>query len=266
MADPASTREGFTMTEMVSIDTLDAPDGEPLVQIRMHAPRANALEPSFLDSLHRAFDELDETGSRRALLVGGRNFSTGGDVGRFHEAAQSGDAQSYAQLVVPPLQALVMRMLEMPVVFAACIRGATTGGSAGLVFASDLVVAAPDAFLQPYYSVMGYAPDGGWTALLPELVGAGLARSWVMANRRNEAVELERIGLVDAIDAEPEQRACAMLAELDTGTALATKAVIWNSDRRAAVEAQLDAEAAAFQSLIGRPETLERMRTFLQLD
>lgn len=254
------------MTEMVTLETLKAPDGEPLIQIRMQAPRANALEPGFLDALHGAFDEVEGSGSQRAVLVAGRNFSTGGDVGRFHEAAQRGEAVSYAEHVVPPLQSLIMRMLEMPVVFAAGVRGATTGGSAGLVFASDLVVAAPDAFMQPYYSVMGFAPDGGWTALLPELVGAGLARSWVMSNRRQQAPDLERLGLVDAVDPEPEERAIALLTELDTGTALATKAVIWNADRRATVKAQLDAEAAAFQSLIGRPETLERMRSFLQLD
>jgi len=34
-----------------------------------------------------------------------------------------------------------------------------TGGGAGFLFAADLAVLAPDAFVQPYYTRMGFAPS-----------------------------------------------------------------------------------------------------------
>jgi 2-(1,2-epoxy-1,2-dihydrophenyl)acetyl-CoA isomerase len=252
------------MSGLVSCTETELSGGEPCFRITMQAPRANALEPGLLAELHHAFDALERSGAQKALIAGGRNFSTGGDVGRFFEAAQQGRAERYADQVVPVLQNLVLRMIESPVVFAAALRGAATGGSAGLLFAADLAAAAPDAFVQPYYGVMGFAPDGGWAALLPELIGAAPAQGWLLANTRHGAAELMRLGLVQAIDDEPETRALALLAGVEAGTALAAKQVIWNGTRRASLRAGLDAETAAFRELIGRQETLSRMKQFLQ--
>lgn len=73
-------------------------------------------------------------------------------------------------------------------------------------------------------------------------------------------VELARIGLVQAA----EERAPALLSAVDTGTALATKAMFWNDARLATVRAGLTAEAESFRQLIGRQETLTRMQKFPQ--
>ncbi|WP_170424118.1 enoyl-CoA hydratase/isomerase family protein [Ruegeria arenilitoris] len=252
------------MSGLVTWQTIELPNSEPCFQIRLQAPRANALEPGLLAELHRAFDALDQLDVQKALISGGRNFSTGGDVGRFAEAARAGPIDSYTAQVVPVLQALVLRMVEMPVVLASAIRGAATGGSAGMVFASDLVVAAPDAFVQPYYGVVGFAPDGGWTALLPDLIGGANASGWIMANHRKGSEQLKGLGLVQAVDPDPETRAAKLLAEIDTGTALATKSLFWDDKRRAVVKTRLEAETEAFRALIGRPETLTKMQEFLQ--
>lgn len=252
------------MSGLVSCTETGLPGGEPCFRITMQAPRANALEPGLLAELHNAFDALERSGAQKALITGGRNFSTGGDVGRFLEAAQQDRAESYAEQVVPALQDLILRMTAMPVLIAAALRGAATGGAAGLLFAADLAAAAPDAFVQPYYGVMGFAPDGGWAALLPELIGAAPAQGWLLANTRHGAAELMRLGLVQAVDDDPEARARALLAGVEAGTALSAKQLIWNGTRRAGLRAGLDAETAAFRKLIGRQETLSRMKQFLQ--
>lgn len=253
------------MTALVSCDTKALPTGEPCFHIKLTAPRANALEPGLLSDLHGAFDALERSGARKALIAGGRNFSTGGDVGRFYAAAKAGEATRYAEAVVPALQKLVLRMIKAPVILASALRGAVTGGSAGLIAASDLVVAAPDAFMQPYYDTVGFAPDGGWTAILPELIGGGAARSWILANRNHGAETLVSLGLVQVIDHNPEARALSMLTDLDANTACATKALFWDTARCALVKQRLDAETAAFCALIGRSETKTRMRQFLQV-
>lgn len=252
------------MSDPVAYHQETLPNGEACFVISLQAPRANALEPCLLQGLHRAFDALERSGAQKALIKGGRNFSTGGDVARFLDAAEQGGAEDYCDQVVPPLQDLIQRLLDMPVVIASAVQGAATGGGAGLIFASDLAVAAPDAFVQPYYSVMGFAPDGGWAVLLPELIGTARARSWVMANQRLGATDLHSLGLVQDVSPLPSARARHLLSEIDTDMALAAKALLWDEVRRARLRAGLAAEAAAFRRLIGQPTTRFRMREFLQ--
>lgn len=240
------------------------PGLEPCLRIKMAAPRSNALEPGLLSELRGAFDAVERSGVTKVLLSSGRNFSSGGDVIRFYDATQNGDAAQYAKSVVPALQELVLRMLSMPVIFAVAARGAVTGGSSGFVFGADIAVAAPDAFMQPYYNSMGFAPDGGWTAVLPKLIGGGHARGWLNSNHRFSAAKLCQLGLVQAVDSEPEAQALAMLDQMDVGSALATKSLLWNESMLADVQQGLEAETSAFDNLIGRQETLSRMEQFLQ--
>lgn len=254
------------MTDLVQTGILTLENGERCFSIGLDAPRANALEPGLMAALSAVLDELDASGARTALLTGGRNFSSGGDVGRFYEAALSGQAVAYAEKVVPPLQQFVLRMIGMPVIFAVAARGAVTGGSAGFLFASDLAVLSPDAFVQPYYGVAGFAPDGGWTATLPERIGAGPALQWILSNRRAGAEDLVAQNLADCIHDRPEEEALRRLSGLDINTALAAKALILDEDRRALIEKRLNAETVHFRDLIGRAETVTKMGGFPGLE
>ena len=251
------------MTDRLTCDLTELPSGEGCFHISLHAPRANSLVPAFLTDLHHAFDHLEKSGASKSLITSGRNFSSGGDVAGFYGAAHQDRAEAYARDVVPQLQDLVLRMIEAPVLIASAVRGAATGGSAGLVFASDLVTAAPNAFVQPYYGIMGYAPDGGWTATLPELIGLGPARGWLIANRRQKAPDLLQMGLAQAVSDDPEAQALHLLSSVETGTALASKRLLWTAERVARVRTALRAETEAFVQLIGRPEVLARMNDFL---
>ncbi len=247
------------MTALVAMDF----GGDGIFRLTLSAPRANALEPELLMELDRALDTLAASGARSAILAGGRNFSTGGDVDRFMQAALAGCAETYADKVVPLLQACILRMVQMPVLIALAGRGAITGGAAGFLFASDLAVLAPDAFVQPYYAPVGFAPDGGWTALLPERIGAGAAQDWLMADHRRSADDLCRIGLAREIHATPERRAAEILANLDTGSALAVKRLIWDTERVNTLKRRLAAETRAFRARIGQPDTRAGMARFL---
>ena len=251
------------MTRLVRTEMRTTPTGEPCFQISLQAQRANALEPGLLTALAEAFDELDRSGARLVLLTGGRNFSSGGDVSRFHAAAEEGRAAAYASEVVPLLQALVLRMIKTPAIFAVAARGAITGGAAGFLFASDLAVLAPEAFVQPYYTQVGFAPDGGWTAILPDRIGAGLAASWLHTDRRRDAREIVDLGLAAEVEPNPEARAYELLAGTNVDAALAVKVLLWDGARCAAVRQRLDAETNAFKQRISLPETRIGMARFL---
>ncbi|MFP7572019.1 enoyl-CoA hydratase/isomerase family protein [Marivita sp. S2033] len=247
------------MTGLVT--TSQGDDG--LFRLTLCAPRSNALEPRVLTELDRGLDALAASGCERAILAGGRNFSSGGDVERFHQAATENRAEAYAAEVVPVLQRCVLRMVQMPVLFAVAARGAITGGSAGLLFASDLAVLAPDVFVQPYYTRVGFAPDGGWAALLPERLGVGAAQDWLLSDRRVGADDLCRIGLAREVHASPEERAADILSGMNVASALAIKRLVWDDDRVHALRRRLSAETDAFRALIGQPATRAGMARFL---
>ncbi|WP_375589459.1 enoyl-CoA hydratase/isomerase family protein [Hoeflea alexandrii] len=252
------------MTAKVAFDTVDLPGGASCVRLTLSGGRANALEPGLLGDLISALDRAEAQDARIILLCGGRNFSSGGDVRGFHAATLDGRGQDYARTVVPLLQTIVARLIAMPRLVVVAARGAITGGSAGLLFAADLAVLAPDAFVQPYYPQVGFAPDGGWTALLPERIGAGRAAEWLQSDRQLSAEALWDAGLATAVSDIPEEQALELAASGEIGTRLMTKALIWDSARRRHIETRLEAETTAFLERIGQPDTLRGMSRFLE--
>jgi 2-(1,2-epoxy-1,2-dihydrophenyl)acetyl-CoA isomerase len=252
------------MTAKVAFDEVNLRGGAVCARLTLAGGRANALEPGLLGDLTAALDRAEARDARVILLCGGRNFSSGGDVRGFHAATLDDRGQDYARTVVPLLQTVVARLIGMPRLVVVAARGAITGGSAGLLFAADLAVLAPDTFVQPYYPQVGFAPDGGWTALLPERIGAGRAAEWLQSDRRLSAQALCDAGLATMVSDAPEDQALELVASGEIGTRLMTKALIWDSARRGQVGARLDAETAAFLERIGQPDTLRGMSRFLE--
>lgn len=236
-----------------------------VLRLTLCAPRANALTPELLDAIRAALDAVDRACPATLIVAGGRNFCSGGDVARFLEAANAGKAKDHARRVVPALQEVVLRLFGLPATVAVAARGAITGGGAGLLFAADCAVLAPDAFVQPYYSRMGFAPDGGWTALLPDRIGRARVGSWIATDRRRDAEALMGLGLCDAVDADTETAMLRLLEGASTGTRIATKRLLRDEPTLAELAAALDAETAAFLERIDTPEVTRRMATFLGL-
>lgn len=253
------------MTGPVTTCFADLPSGATCARLRLAAPRANALEPGLLLALSEALDAAEKGRADVVLLASaGRNFCSGGDVARFAQEVAAGRGACYANQVVPLLQDIVLRLLSMPRLVALAGKGAITGGGAGLLFASDLAVLSPDAFVQPWYTAVGFAPDGGWTAVLPERIGAGAAASLQLANRRLDAPAAQIMGLAVAVDDDPEARALALLSEMNIEAAKATKRLVWDKARLKLAEARLKAETAAFRARIAQPDTVAGMAQFLE--
>ncbi len=249
------------MTVRVSFEMRDS--GRRVARLCLDAPRSNALTPDLLQALATALDRVEASGVEAVLISGGRNFSTGGDVAAFHAAALRGEGRSFAENLVPILQDIVFRLVSMPCLVGVAARGAVTGGAAGLLFAADVAAVSPECFVQPYYPTVGFAPDGGWSALLPERVGAGAAAGWLLQDRRVTGPDIVSLGLAEACVEHPEPAVLDALDRGRIGARLVAKALIWDAPRKARLRARLDRETEAFLDLIDRPETLEGMAAFL---
>ncbi|MBV0913789.1 enoyl-CoA hydratase/isomerase family protein [Anianabacter salinae] len=237
--------------------------GRGTVTLALTAPRAAALTPEVLDALRAALDTAERSAPHTLFLTGGRNFCSGGDVARFLQAADSGEARDYARRVVPALQEIVLRLYRMPATVAVAARGAITGGGAGFLFAADCAVLAPEAFVQPYYGRVGFAPDGGWTALLPGRIGHARAGAWIAGDHRHGAESLRQMGLCNDVSPSPEAAIVDLLGKTGADTRIATKALLRDDAHCAGIEARLKAETEAFLDRIDRPDVRRGMAAFV---
>jgi len=224
--------------------------------------RCNALTAELLDALHAALDRLDAPSA--VLLRGaGRHFSTGGDVARFAAEAGAGNGRAYADRVLGGLNRVILRLASFPCPVIAEVRGALTGGALGLVLAADLVAMDRRAFIQPFYVCVGFAPDGGWTAMLPARIGAARARSIQLLNTRLSAEEALTLDLAQSVGDDPAAATAEWLTQLadhDQGAIAATKRLLLDLP---ALEVGLEAERRAFLNRIDLPEVRAGMAAFL---
>lgn len=249
----------------------DLRDEGPVRHITLNTPlRHNCLDLNMVEALYKAFTTPLEYETRLILLRGaGRNFSSGGDVATFLKEFDQGGAD-YARKIVGTLHEIMLTMVSLPVPILTGLQGLVTGGSFGLILCSDHVVMTEDAFIQPYYGKVGFGPDGGWTALLPDIIGPRRALSAQLFNQHFSAQDALNLGLVDkvcaddAIDALLEEQ-CKRLITMDLATLSSSKALIWHSERRAALKAALDRETENFIQLYTRPETQAGMAKFMDL-
>ncbi|WP_259779396.1 enoyl-CoA hydratase/isomerase family protein [Aestuariispira ectoiniformans] len=244
----------------------------PVARITLNRPdRHNSLVPELLEELLSCVDEVSRNDDIRAVVLqaNGCSFSTGGDVQAFHD--QGADIKGYARSIVGALNRCLLALMDCPHPVIGRIHGPVTGGSLGLLLACDLAVMSQKAFIQPYYCEVGFTPDGGWLAILPDRIGARQAGEIMLLNRRVTAADALRLGLVSAVaeDSQIDDWLDERIAEL-TGKVLhslrATKKALWTQERRRECAGALDRELNDFIAHIDLPETWAGMSKFLGLE
>lgn len=244
----------YTQVDGIATLTLDRPE------------RHNALVPELLDGMRDALDRCRR--DRPAALIlraEGRSFSTGGDVAGFYDVPRA-ERCDYAARIVGALNAVILDLLRLPVPTVAAVHGLVTGGSVGLVLACDIAVAGPRTHFAPWYTTVGFSPDGGWTALMPERIGRGRALDVQLTNRRIEAREALDLGLVQYLagDGEVEYRAREVAERLraaQPGSVCRTLALTRPDPEQ--VARALDAEYRHFLQQIDSDEADRGMAVFL---
>ena len=238
-----------------------------VAEVTLNRPqRHNALVPALLQALSEVMIRVEQRAPRAMVLSArGPSFSTGGDVAAFHDTPRDQRA-AYAEEVVGGLNGVILQLLRLPVPTVAAVHGMVTGGSLGLVLACDLVVADPRAAFTPWYTVVGFSPDGGWTALLPERIGRGRALDLQLRNASLEAGEAHASGLVQCLaeEGQTRERALALAAEMHTrwsGSVRGTLAL--TRPDSGTVAAGLEAEKRAFVAQIVSDEAEAGMAAFL---
>ncbi|MDX1571843.1 MAG: enoyl-CoA hydratase/isomerase family protein [Xanthomonadales bacterium] len=239
---------------------------DELCRLNLNRPeRHNALVPELLQALLTELDTLSASPPRALILAAnGRSFSTGGDLREFWEQRDSIGA--YAHRLVGLLNQVILALRGFPAPVICAVNGIVCGGSLGLLLASDIVLLSERATITPYYGQVGFSPDGGWTALLPQVIGSSRVAELLFDNASLEPGEAVARGLASRIDPQPLEAAHRLgsrFGKLEAGSARTAKQLL-NGDLDA-VAARLERERETFVAQAQTPEALAGIRRFLRI-
>jgi enoyl-CoA hydratase/carnithine racemase len=173
-------------------------------QIALGRPeRRNALGVADYAALAEALSRIGGEPGARAILLSstGPVFCAGNDRAEF--------ATEWPQ----PPQGPVVRFLEalhgadLPIV--AAVQGGAIGIGATMLLHCDLIVAAPEAFLQYPFVDLGIGPEGASSRLLPQCIGTARAMDLLLTGRRVGAEEALALGLISRIGTPADALALA---------------------------------------------------------
>lgn len=248
---------------------------DPLVTLRRqgkiaivslnHPARHNALVPGLLSRFLQVLEHDDcQSAAVVILRAEGRSFSTGGDLSGFQNHRNTID--TYAGQLVGLLNQVILAIYTHPAAVVCAVQGRVTGGSLGLMLAADHVIMCRGKTVTPYYPVVGFSPDGGWTAILPDIIGRQKAMHWLASNASNDADTCLALGLVhQVVEADCDAAALAWaetVADSVAGCIASTRKLL-NSDIER-LSLRLEAERKSFVRQVQTQQALDGIDSFLR--
>jgi enoyl-CoA hydratase len=167
------------------------------VRIVLDRPaKLNALSGPLVAELMAALDAAVADPAVRVIVLegAGRAFSSGYDLGEEVEGGVEGPVQWRSLLAADV--AATLRILDCPKPVIAQVHGYALAGGLEIAMACDLVVAAEGTRLGEPEIRYGSAPV---TLLMPYLIGQKKTRELLLTGDLIDAVEAERIGLVNRV-------------------------------------------------------------------
>ncbi|MDA1118817.1 MAG: enoyl-CoA hydratase/isomerase family protein [Proteobacteria bacterium] len=172
--------------------------------ITFNRPQArNALTFAMYERLAEICNLANDDRSIKALLLtgaGDKAFAAGTDISQFRAFDKAQDALDYEARIDRVLGAL--ERCRVPTI--AAIKGACTGGGAGIAVCCDLRIAAGNArFGFPVARTLGNCLSSGNYARLAALIGPARVKDMIFRARLVEAPEALAIGLVGEVVEDP---------------------------------------------------------------
>jgi methylglutaconyl-CoA hydratase len=160
--------------------------------------RRNAFDAQMIEELTAAFANLTRDGTCRVIVIEGEGkaFCAGADLAWMKRQMTATVEENAADAL--KLADLYEAVSCAPQAVIAKVHGWALGGGAGLLCASDVVVAADDAQIGFTETRLGLVP----AVISPYVVmkiGAGQARRWFVTGAKMDAKQALAIGLVHRV-------------------------------------------------------------------
>jgi 2-(1,2-epoxy-1,2-dihydrophenyl)acetyl-CoA isomerase len=187
MPDSAGTRVELTVSDGIA----------HLMLVRTGA--RNAIDPAMVRALDEAVATCAGDPTIRAMLItaAGPAFTVGGDLQHFFTVLDRLPAE--LDEMIPIYHSALVRLAYLSVPVVCAVQGAAAGGGLGLLWCSDVVLAAEDAKLATGFAQLALSGDGGSSWFLPRLVGLRRAQEMILDNRVLTAAEAAEWGLISRV-------------------------------------------------------------------
>lgn len=222
--------------------------------IKLNRPKEfNALNDELFKDLIKALEFcIDDEETKVVVITGeGKAFCAGGDVSLFKD----GDTGDTLRQLIKGMNTVILAIRRMPKPVIAMINGMTAGGGMSLASACDLRICGSSARFKQAYTASGLVPDGGWSILIPLLVGFGKASEMAYIDPLFGAREALNSGFVTMVveDAELENTTMGIAQKLAKGPLIAYALVKENLNNAffSLLERQLELEKQAM-TIAGR--------------
>ncbi len=171
-----------------------------IARVTFNRPQArNALTFAMYDRLAEVCEIANKDRSIKAMLLTGageKAFAAGTDISQFRAFDKAQDALDYEARIDRVLGAL--ERCRVPTV--AAIRGACTGGGAGIAVCCDLRIASKTLRMGfPVARTLGNTLSSGNYARLAALIGPARVKDMIFRARLVEADEALAVGLVTEV-------------------------------------------------------------------
>lgn len=193
--------------------------------LEIQRPPNNFFDVDLINDMSKAFDELDNDTSTRALVLcaQGKHFCAGANFGDPQRNAarprQTGEGN--------PLYNAAVRLFSARKPVIAAVQGAAVGGGFGLAVMPDFRVVCPEARFTANFVKLGFHPGFGLTHTLPKIIGQQRANLMFMSGRRINGETAYEWGLADVLtDAENlRSEAIRLAGEIAENAPLAVESV-----------------------------------------
>jgi 2-(1,2-epoxy-1,2-dihydrophenyl)acetyl-CoA isomerase len=239
-----------------------------IATIKLNRPKAfNSLDFGLGDDFAKALEICQDDDEAKVIVITGegRAFCAGGDVALFKESTDTSDTLRHL-IKRLNLCIFLIRNIRKPVI--AAINGATGGAGITIAAACDLRICAASVKFRQAYTSIGLIPDGGWTLLVPLLIGFGNASELVYLDPVFDAHKALELGLVNKVvdDGELEKVTRDIASKLAQGPS-ASFAIIkdnLNSAMLGLLERQLELERKGMIMAGKTADAAEGIASFLE--
>lgn len=150
----------------------------------------------------------------------------------------------------------------------AVVNGVAFGGGTELLLACDLRIAANTAQFGLTETTLAIIPGAGGTQRLPRLIGKSRAKDLILTGRKLDAIEAERIGLVNRLCEpaqlrEEAQNLAQAIAHNGPVAVRAAKAAI-DTGCESPLSQGLEIEARCYERVLPTQDRLEALAAFAE--
>ncbi|HUD94480.1 enoyl-CoA hydratase/isomerase family protein [Sphingobium sp.] len=232
----------------------------------------NAIPKTAVPGLTQLFHAAQQDSSVRCILVRGEGkiFSAGGDVAGFAQSIEQDVTERQADFArrLPLARGLVEAIAGFDRPIVAAVRGAAAGAGLFYPLVADYAIGDESATFVFAHQKVGLSPDGGVTAVLPQVVGVRMARTLLLTAAKVDAQEAFRLGILhrivapDALEEEAMKIALRLACAPQHAITRAKKLV--NDASGQSLAEILDAETDGIVACVGDPDFEEGVRAFLE--